>query len=221
MLSNTTQLVRPSAPLLAFFLTEIHGDLSRGAVPPTLASARMNAGCLDDGDVEDLCDQPSSAAALLEEVDRLTALYGEDCRLIDLVGEQLPYSLASRVLPSSYRRVALDVALQDVVELDACSLPAWLESRSPAAGELADFRLRVLGHVGNRLRIELTGEVPGAPVSPWVENPMVPAEEVPLGAGCDAPGPERYCGYSAGGFVRLCPRCLAIHEAQQALLATF
>lgn len=221
MLSNATYIFRPSPPLLAFFRTEIHGDLTRGALPPTLATARLNASCLADEDLEDLCGRPTRLGALLADVDLLTTLYGEDCPLAELVAEPLPYGLASRVLPADYRRVVVDVPLQDVLDLDPDELPGWLDARSPGAGELADVRLRVLGHAGNRLRIEITGEDPGAPESPWVENPMVPDAELGLGAGCDAPGPERYCGYAAGGFIRLCPRCLAVHEAQQELLSTY
>ena len=54
-----------------------------------------------------------------------------------------------------------------------------------------------------------------------MENPLVPSDEVPLNAGCEPAGQPRYCGYTTGGWTRLCPRCMAVHEAQRELLSTY
>lgn len=209
-----------SRAALGFFASEIAGDITRGALPPTLASARLNAGCLDGGGLEDASGCAASLAALLDEIDALAARYGEDCPLEELVGDPRPYTLAARVLPSGYRRAVIDVTLKDVFDAAPGALAGWLGARCEGAGELADVRIRLLAHAGVLLRLEITGEIVAA-AGTEVENPMVPSEDVPLDAGCEPPDSPRYCGYSAGGFTRLCPRCLAVHEAERELLSTY
>jgi hypothetical protein len=211
----------PTEAAHGFFASEIAGDLTRGALPPSLASARLNATFLDDEDVTDVCGHPASRAALLEEIDALVHCYGEDCPVSEIVRDTLPYALAARVLPSGYRRAAFDVALQDVLDADPRALAEWLEARCDGAGELSDVRIRLLGSAGDRLRLEITGELVSTAPEGDVENPLVPSDEVPLNAGCEPADQPRYCGYTTGGWTRLCPRCMAVHEAQRELLSTY
>lgn len=212
----------PSPAASQFFVTEVNGDLSRGAVPPSLRTARENAGFMDDDDLRGVCLRPVSRADLLGEIDALSARYGEDCPLIELVSDPAPYSLAARVIPAGYRRVVIEAGLDEVFAADPASLSAWLKQRSPGAEELDDVRFRLLGHAGDRMRIEVTGEAPPAhEAAGSVENPMVPSAEVALGVGCEPADQPRLCGYSAGGFTRLCTRCRAVHAAQMELLGTY
>ena len=206
--SPTSYIIQPSPAALALFHSRL-ADALTGASTPALAAARGTA------------SSPGTTAAVRDEIEALVAQYGEDCPLDLLLHDPLPYALASRVIPGCYRRSAFDVTLQEVLEADPRDLGAWLDSRCPGAGVLTDVRFRILGRAGDELRLEITGEIPSAPRSPDVENPMVPSGELPLGAGCDPPDEPRYCGYSAGGFTQLCPRCLAIHDAQQELLSTY
>jgi len=218
--STGSYFAAPSPAALGFFASEIAGDITRGALPPTLASARLNASCLAGAGLEDACGCPVSLPALLDEIDALATRYGEDCPVSELVSDPRPYTLAARVLPSAYRRIAIDVTLKDVFDAAPGALAGWLGARSEGAGELADVRIRLLAHAGILLRLEITGESLAA-ADAEVENPMVPSEEVPLDAGCEPADIPRYCGYSAGGFTRLCPRCLAVHEAERELLSTY
>jgi hypothetical protein len=212
----------PSPAASEFFVTEVRGDLSHGAVPPTLRTARENAGFLDDDDLRGVCLRPVTRADLLAEIDALSARYGEDGPLVELVSDPAPYSLAARVIPAGYRRVTIEAGLDEVFAVDPASLAAWLQQRSPAAEQLEDVRFRLLGHAGNRLRIEVTGDAtPAREASGYVENPMVPSADVALGVGCEPADQPRLCGYSAGGLTRLCTRCRAVHEAQMELLGTY
>ncbi len=203
-------------------MTEVSGDLSHGALPPSLRTARKNAGFLDDDDLRGVCLRPVSRADLLTEIDALSARYGEDCPLIELVSDPAPYALAARVIPAGYFRVTIEAGLDEVFDADPASLSAWLQERSPGSEQLADVRFRLLGHAGNLLRIEVTGDTtPTREAAGCVENPMVPSAEVALGVGCEPADQPRLCGHSAGGLTRLCVRCRAIHEAQMELLGTY
>ena len=147
----------PTEAANGFFASELAGDLTRGALPPSLASARLNATCLDNDGVSDICGHPVSRAALLAEIDALVHCYGEDCPVSEIVRDPLPYALAARVLPSGYRRAAFGVALQDVLDADPRTLAEWLEARCGGAGELSDVRIRLLGSAGDRLRLRSPG----------------------------------------------------------------
>jgi hypothetical protein len=213
-------LVWPSEAARRFFAIESAGDLTRGIVQPTLASARLKLTFTDPVDAADASGGKAQPAELLQELDVLLQAYGEDCPLAELVGQPLPYQLAARVLPPGYCRAMIDVALQELMDVQLSSMPEFLEARCAEAGHLGDVRLRLLYFSSDRLRIEVTGEARSAPAGE-LENPMVPNQEVPLNAGCDPAGPGRYCGYSTGGWTVLCPRCLAVHEAQQELLSIY
>lgn len=219
--TTASYFVVPTEAAHEFFASEIAGDLTRGSIPPSLESARLNASCLDDQGVADSCGSPTTREALLAEIDALVCCYGEDCPLSEIVADPLPYALAARVLPSGYRRAAIDVRLQDVFDAYPRLLREWLEARSEGAGDLADVRIRVLESAGDRLRLEITGEVPPTVHERDVDNPLVPSDEVPTNAGCEPADQPRYCGYTTCGWTRLCPRCMAVHEAQQELLSTY
>lgn len=198
----------PSAELRPFLEEEFAGDLTNGALPPTLATALINAECLAEPGAEST--SPSRAA--VAEIVSLSRRFGEDCPLEELIADPPAYRLGSRVLPRGYVRTVVVVALQDLLDSGwaACSAAGGRDFT-----QLQDLRARVVSQDGG-LRIEISGEegIPdGDALGLWVSS-----DEVPTNPGCDPPGAGRYCGYTAGGSTRYCNRCYAIHRAEQELL---
>lgn len=214
----------PSIAASEFLLAQLH--IPTDALPvQSLANIRTTASGLVDEEIAEICRTPfcrtpPSRAELVSELQSLCDRYGEDCPAADLVIDPAPYALAHRVLPDGYRRLVIEADLDEVFASEPSSLPDWLGERATGAEHLEDVVIRILGHDGNRLRLDITGDArTESAESHLVENPMVPSEEVALGVGCAANEPVG-CGSSRGGFTILCPRCRAVHEAQMELLAT-
>lgn len=200
----------PSTEVQPFLAEELAGDLTNGAIPPTLGTALINAAWLA-GPNSGSTNPGTRAAA--GEIAALSRRFGEDCPLGELVADPPAYRLGSRVLPPGYVRIVVVVPLQ---ELLADGWAACNEAGGRDFSQLHDMRVRLVGQESG-LRIEITGEetLPQRdPLGLWV-----PSDEVPTNPGCDPPGPDRYCGYTAGGSTRYCNRCYAIHRAEQELLA--
>lgn len=202
-----------SAEARSLFLAILTGDRPAGTVPGIPASGSLSSAAV-------IAAHLGAGESDLAELDGLIATYGEDCPLAELLPWPPPYPLASRILPEGYTRAVIEATLDEIFAAGPRTRGAWLAARSPDAGGLLDVRIRILGYAGDTLRLEVTGDPREDPPG-QVENPLVPDEEVALGLGCEQPDGPGYCGSTAGGFMRLCPRCLAIHYAQAELLSHY